>query len=106
MDGADRRDQLRGDRSLRQVARAAGGQDLACQVGGELVVARRDPVALADAILELLTGWYQEMNMPKAYGTMEIEYHCPRPGRLHRGKNEGDGAGDPGPDNCLLSAQK
>lgn len=64
------------------------------------------PAGVADAILELLTGWYQEMNMPKAYGTMEIEYHCPRPGRLHRGKNEGDGAGDPGPDNCLLSAQK
>lgn len=66
------------------------------------------PAGLADAVLELLTGWYQAMNMPKAYGTMEIEYHCPRPGRLHRptGKENADGAGDPGPDECLLSAQK
>lgn len=65
------------------------------------------PAGMADAILELLTGWYQAMNMPKAYGTMEIEYHCPRPGRLHRTlKDEADGAGDPGPDECLLSAQR
>jgi hypothetical protein len=65
------------------------------------------PAGVADAVLELLTGWYQVMNMPKAYGTMEIEYHCPRPGRLHRTeKPVADGAGDPGPDNCLLSAQK
>lgn len=66
------------------------------------------PTGLADVLLELLTGWYQEMNMPKAYGTMEIEYHCPRPGRLHRstGREVADGGGDPGPDNCLLSAGK
>jgi hypothetical protein len=74
---------------------------------GTLVTGGAGGLWLADALLELFSGWFQFVNMPKAYGTIEIEYHCPRPTTLHRnpGKAIGDGAGGgDGPNDCVLAA--
>ena len=62
-------------------------------------------LGLVDALVELGVGWFQHMNMPKAYGTIEVEYHCPNPTTLHRPKGTpvADGGGD-GPNECLIAA--
>lgn len=75
---------------------------------GTLVTGGAGGLGLADALLELFSGWFQFVNMPKAYGTIEIEYHCPRPTTLHRnpGKPVADGGGDEGPNECLIAAGK
>lgn len=74
---------------------------------GTFVSGAAGGLGLADALTELFTGWYQFMNMPKAYATMEIEYHCPRPTTLHRtSKAVADGGGGDGPNECLIAAGK
>jgi hypothetical protein len=72
---------------------------------GTFVTGGAGVLGLAEALVELFGGWFQFVNMPKAYGTIEIEYHCARPGTLYRtDKPAADGAGDPGPDSCLIAA--
>ncbi len=74
---------------------------------GTFVTGAAGGLGLADALVELFGGWFQYMNMPKAYGTIELEYHCPRPTTLHRAsKAVADGGGDDGPDECLIAAGK
>lgn len=61
-------------------------------------------LGLADSLVELGAGWFQFMNMPKAYGTIEVEYHCPRPTIIHQSEKPiGDGGGD-GPNDCQIPA--
>ena len=74
---------------------------------GTLLNAMKGALGLADALLELCVGWYQVMNMPKAYGTVEVEYHCPKPTTLVRTNNPiADGGGDEGPQDCLVEDGK
>ena len=74
---------------------------------GTLINVLKGPLGLADSLLELCAGWYQFMNMPKAYGTVEVEYHCPKETILVRtGKPVADGGGGDGPDDCLVEAGK
>jgi hypothetical protein len=65
-------------------------------------------LGLIDALVELGAGWFQYMNMPKAYGTIEVEYHCPKPTTLYppTGQPVGDGGGGDGPDECLIAAER
>jgi hypothetical protein len=66
-------------------------------------------LGLVDALVELGAGWFQYMNMPKAYGTIEVEYHCPRPTTLYPptgGPPVADGGGGDGPDECLIAAER
>ena len=66
-------------------------------------------LGLVDALVELGAGWFQYMNMPKAYGTVEVEYHCPRPTTLHPptgGPPVADGGVDDGPNECLIAAER
>jgi hypothetical protein len=71
---------------------------------GTLVNPVKGVLGLIDSLVELGAGWLQYMNMPKAYGTVEVEYHCPRPTALHpTGKPIGDGGGG-GPDDCVIAA--
>ena len=43
------------------------------------------------------------MNMPKAYGTVEVDYHCPKETILVPSTNPvADGGGGDGPDDCLI----
>ena len=65
-------------------------------------------LGLIDALVELGAGWFQYMNMPKAYGTIEVEYHCPRPTTLYAetGPPVGDGGGGDGPNECLIAAER
>lgn len=66
-------------------------------------------LGLVDALVELGAGWFQYMNMPKAYGTIEVEYHCPRPTTLYPptgGPPVADGGGGDGPDDCLIAAAR
>lgn len=63
-------------------------------------------LGLVESLVELGTGWFQYMNQPKAYGTIEVEYHCPRPTILYEeGKPIGDGGGGNGKDDCVISAK-
>jgi hypothetical protein len=72
-----------------------------------LVGALKGALGLADALLDLFIGWYQVMNMPKAYGTVEVEYHCPRPTTaVPTDKPVGDGGGGDGPADCLVEQGK
>lgn len=62
-------------------------------------------LGLVDSLVELGTGWFQYMNQPKAYGTIEVEYHCPKPTTFHEGgKSVGDGGGGDGKDDCVIAA--
>jgi hypothetical protein len=71
---------------------------------GTLVNPVKGVLGLIDSLVELGAGWLHYMNMPKAYGTVEVEYHCPRPTALHpTGKPIGDGGGG-GPDDCVIAA--
>ena len=70
---------------------------------GTLINAAKGGFGLADALLELFIGWYQFMNMPKAYATVEVEYHCPKPATyVPTDKPIGDGGGGDGPQDCLI----
>lgn len=72
---------------------------------GTLVNVFKGVLGVADSVLELCVGWYQFMNMPKAYGTVEVEYHCPKPTTLVPSSNAvADGGGDDGPNDCLIEA--
>jgi len=73
---------------------------------GTLINALKRGLGAVDAVVELCVGWYQYMNMPKAYATVEVEYHCPRPTTLVRANNPiADGGGD-GPSDCLVEEGK
>lgn len=70
---------------------------------GTFVTGAAGGFGLAEALVELVGGWFQFMNMPKAYATIEIEYHCERVTTLHRSsKPVADGAGDP--EDCVIAA--
>jgi hypothetical protein len=64
-------------------------------------------LGLVESLVELGAGWFQYMNQPKAYSTVEVEYHCPRPTEFHdTGKPIGDGGGGEGPTDCIIEAQR
>src|SRR3546814_461803 len=44
---------------------------------GTFVTAAAGGLGLVEALVDLFGGWLQFVYMPKAYGTIEIEYHCP-----------------------------
>ena len=70
---------------------------------GTIIGALKGGFGLADALLELCAGWYQFMNMPRAYGTIEVQYHCPKPTVfVPTGKPVADGGGDDGPQDCMI----
>ena len=50
---------------------------------GTLISALRgvfgDALALSDVLVELAAGWFQSMVMPKAYATLDLDYHCGYP---------------------------
>lgn len=73
---------------------------------GTWVNAVKGGLGLADALVELAAGWTQSMIKPKAYASVEIQYHCERPTTLHNTPGGvADGGGDDGkPDGCLLPA--
>jgi hypothetical protein len=64
-------------------------------------------LGLVGSLVELGAGWFQYMNQPKAYGTVEVEYHCPKPTTFYdTGKPFGDGGGGDGPDDCVIAANR
>ena len=70
---------------------------------GTWVNALKGGLGLADALVELAAGWTQSMIKPKAYASVEIQYHCPKPTTLHNVADPvADGHGDDGPGSCLL----
>ena len=63
-------------------------------------------LGLVESLVELGAGWFQYMNQPKAYSTVEVEYHCPRPTEFYEtGKPVGDGGGGEGPNDCVIKAE-
>jgi hypothetical protein len=64
-------------------------------------------LGLVESLVELGAGWFQFMNQPKAYATIQVEYHCPKPTTFYdTGKPIGDGGGGDGPDDCVIAAQR
>ena len=64
-------------------------------------------LGLVESLVELGAGWFQFVNQPKAYATIQVEYHCPRPTTFYdTGKPVGDGGGGDGPDDCVISGQR
>jgi hypothetical protein len=66
-------------------------------------------LGLIDSLVELGVGWFMYMNMPKAYGTIEVEYHCPNPSTLRpptAGQPVADGGAGDGPNECVIAAQR
>lgn len=69
--------------------------------------AMKGGLGLADALVELAAGWTQSMIKPKAYATVEVQYHCPKPATLHNVANAvADGEVGEAPDSCLLEAER
>ena len=76
---------------------------------GTFVTAAAGGLGLVEALVDLFGGWLQFVYMPKAYGTIEIEYHCPRPTTLHRpgsGIAVADGGGEEGPSKCVIPVDR
>ena len=73
---------------------------------GTWVNAVKGGLGLADALVELAAGWTQSMVKPKAYASVEIQYHCEKPTTLHDVSDAvaDGGDGDGKPDGCLLPA--
>lgn len=73
---------------------------------GTWVNALKGGLGLADALVELAAGWTQSMIKPKAYASVEVQYHCPKPVTLHNLPDAvaDGGIGEEGPDSCLLEA--
>lgn len=87
--------------SARASVNAAGTPSL-----GTWINAMKGGLGLADALVELAAGWTQSMVKPRAYATVEVEYHCPNPSTLHETANAvADGPVDDGPNSCLLAAR-
>ena len=64
-------------------------------------------LGLVESLVELGAGWFQFVNQPKAYATIQVEYHCPRPTTFYdTGKPVGDGGGGNGPDDCVIAGQR
>ena len=62
-------------------------------------------LGLVESLVELGAGWFQFMNQPKAYSTVEVEYHCPRPTEYYEtSKPVADGGGREGPNECVIKA--
>lgn len=62
---------------------------------------------LAQSLLDLCLGWYQYMNMPKAYATIAVQYHCPKPTTVvDTGKPVGDGGGGDRSEDCSIEQGK
>ena len=63
-------------------------------------------LGLVESLIELGAGWFQYMNQPKAYSTVEVEYHCPKPTEYYEtSKPIGDGGGGDGPNDCVIKAE-
>ena len=63
-------------------------------------------LGLVESLVELGAGWFQFMNQPKAYSTVEVEYHCPKPTEYYEtSKPIGDGGGGEGPNDCIIKAE-
>lgn len=64
-------------------------------------------LGLVESLVELGVGWFQFMYRPKAYGTVEVEYHCPRPTTYYDdAKPVGDGGGGDGSTDCVIEAER
>ncbi|HEX6164133.1 MAG TPA: hypothetical protein VFZ31_12255 [Vicinamibacterales bacterium] len=64
-------------------------------------------LGLVESLVELGAGWFQYMNQPKAYRTVEVDYHCPRPTEFYDdSKPIGDGGGGEGPNDCVIKAEQ
>lgn len=64
-------------------------------------------LGLVESLVELGAGWFQYLNQPKAYSTIEVEYHCPRPTEFYDdAKPVGDGGGGEGPTDCIIEAER
>jgi hypothetical protein len=64
-------------------------------------------LGLVESLVELGAGWFQYMNQPKAYGTIEVEYHCPKPTIFYEtGKPVADGGGGDGPNDCVIAGDR
>ena len=64
-------------------------------------------LGLVESLVELGAGWFQFMNQPKAYSTVEVEYHCPRPTEYYEtNKPVADGGGREGPNECVIKAEE
>lgn len=72
-----------------------------------LINAMTGLLGLADSLLELCVGWYQSMVMPRAYATIDVQYHCTRETILVNARNAvADGGGDDEPQDCLLEQRR
>ena len=64
-------------------------------------------LGLVESLIELGVGWFQYMNQPKAYSTIEVEYHCPKPTEFYESEKPiGDGGGGEGPTDCIIEGQR
>ena len=93
---------------IRTYVTAQASLDAAGMPGlGTLVNVFKGAFGLAESILDLCVGWYQFMNMPKAYGTVEVDYHCPKETFLVPSSNPvADGGAGDGPNDCLIEPGK
>jgi hypothetical protein len=74
---------------------------------GTLVNLFKGAFGLAESLLDLCVGWYQFMNMPKAWATVEVDYHCPKETILVQSNNPvADGGGGDGPNDCLIEPER
>ena len=91
---------------VRTYVTAQASLDVAGMPGvGIIVNLFKGAFGLAESLLDLCIGWYQYMNMPKAYATVEVDYHCPKETILVPSNNPvADGGGGDGPDDCLVEA--
>ena len=51
---------------------------------GALVGAGKGPLALADAVVEVASGWIRVVFKPKSQVVLDVEFHCKDPTTIHR----------------------
>ena len=86
--------------TVRASVDAAGAPSL-----GTLLGPLTGVLGLVESLVELGVGWFQYMNQPKAYSTVEVEYHCPKPTEYYEtAKPIGDGGSGDGPNDCVIKS--
>ena len=51
---------------------------------GTLVNAGKGPLAIADAVTEIASGWIRVVFKPKSDSVVDVEFHCKDPTTIHR----------------------
>jgi hypothetical protein len=66
--------------------------------------AAKGALGIADSLTEIATGWIMAVFKPRAYASVEVEYHCTNPTTSHRYvKNPVAAGGGDGEDGCTFT---